>query len=77
MGFCVAGAALFRGQNLLSAVTVNAACAIDRGGKIGLLRQGLMADIVLWDIGDYRVLPYHYGINPVRNVIKRGKIVID
>ncbi|RKX21201.1 MAG: imidazolonepropionase [Candidatus Zixiibacteriota bacterium] len=59
----------------ISAVTVNAACAIDRGGKIGMLTPGLVADIVLWKISDYRELPYHYGVNSVQKVIKRGKIV--
>jgi len=60
----------------LSAVTVNAACAVDRGGKIGQLIEGLPADIVLWDMADYRELPYHYGVNLAKNVIKRGKIVV-
>lgn len=61
----------------ISAVTVNAACAVDRGGKIGMLKPGLVADIVVWKINDYRELPYHYGVNSVHKVIKRGKIVVD
>ena len=60
----------------ISAVTVNAACAVDRGGEIGMLQTGLVADIVLWKINDYRELPYHYGVNSVQKVIKRGKIVV-
>ncbi|MCX6827437.1 MAG: amidohydrolase family protein, partial [candidate division Zixibacteria bacterium] len=60
----------------ISAVTVNAACAIARGGEIGFLRVGLPADMVLWNMKDYRELPYHYGVNLVRKVIKRGKVVI-
>jgi imidazolonepropionase len=61
---------------ILSAVTINAACAIDRGGKIGQLLAGMPADIVLWDISDYRELPYHYAVNLVGKVIKRGKEII-
>ncbi len=61
----------------LSAVTVNAACALDRGGKIGQLIPGLPADVVVWDMEDYRELPYHYGVNLVKKVIKRGKMVLD
>ena len=61
----------------LSAVTVNAACALDRGGKIGQLKAGFPADIVLWNMSDYRELPYHYGVNLVDKVIKRGKIVSE
>jgi imidazolonepropionase len=60
----------------ISAVTVNAACAIDRSGKIGQLIPGLPADITIWQMQDYRELPYHYGVNLVQTVIKRGKAVI-
>ena len=34
-----------------------------------------MADLVIWDMQDYRELPYHCGVNLVQLVIKRGKIV--
>jgi imidazolonepropionase len=60
----------------LSAVTVNAACAIDQGERLGRLEPGLAADIVMWDMSDYRELPYHYGVNLVETVIKKGKVVI-
>jgi imidazolonepropionase len=60
----------------LSAVTVNAACAIDQGGRLGRLEPGLQADMVIWDMQDYRELPYHYGVNLARTVIKKGKVVI-
>ncbi len=59
-----------------SAITVNAACAIDRAGQLGQLKPGLPADIVIWDMNDYRELPYHYAVNLVRKVIKQGKVVI-
>jgi len=59
----------------ISAVTVNAACAIGRGDRLGQLRVGRTADIVLWNMLDYRELPYHYGVNLVNRVIKRGKVV--
>jgi imidazolonepropionase len=61
----------------LAAVTVNAACAVDRAGKIGQLQPGLPADLVIWDMADYRELPYHYGVNLVKTVIKRGKVVVN
>ncbi len=61
----------------ISAITVNAACAIDRGGKIGRLLPGFPADIVLWNMKDFREMPYHYGVNLVDKVIKQGKIVYE
>jgi imidazolonepropionase len=59
----------------LSAVTVNAAVAVDRADKIGQLAVGKRADIVVWDMADYRELPYHYGVNLASRVFKRGKLV--
>ena len=59
----------------ISAITVNAACAINRGGKIGQLVEGHKADIVVWEMDDYRELPYHYAVNLAKKVIKSGKLV--
>jgi len=59
----------------LSAVTVNAAYALDRAGQIGQLKVGLPADLVIWEMTDYRELPYHYAVNLVSAVIKKGKPV--
>ena len=61
----------------LSAVTVNAACALDRVGAIGQLAAGMQADLAVWDMADYRELPYHYGVNLVSKVIKKGKVVVN
>ena len=60
----------------LSAVTVNAAYAIDRTGQIGQLKTGMKADLVIWDMEDYREMPYHYGVNLVSKVVKGGKVVV-
>jgi imidazolonepropionase len=60
----------------ISAMTVNAAAAVDRAGRIGQLIPGRQADIVIWDMADYRELPYHYGVNLATRVIKRGKVVV-
>ncbi|UCC44390.1 MAG: imidazolonepropionase [Candidatus Zixiibacteriota bacterium] len=61
----------------LSAVTVNAAVSIGRAGRIGQLQPGMQADLVIWDMKDYRELPYHYAVNLAVKVIKRGKPVTD
>lgn len=60
----------------ISAVTVNAAVSINREKTIGQIVSGKQADIVLWDMADYRELPYHYGVNLVTKVIKKGKLVV-
>lgn len=72
-------AALYLGMSAaeaISAVTVNAACAVGRTSLLGMLKSGLQADIVLWNMNDYREMPYHYGVNLAEKVIKRGKIAI-
>jgi len=61
----------------ISAMTVNAACAVGREKSAGRLERGLPADIVIWDMADYRELPYHYAVNLVTHVIKAGKLVVE
>jgi len=60
----------------LSAITVNAACAIGRQNKLGRLEPGMQADLVIWNMQDYREMPYHYAVNLVNQVIKKGKQVL-
>lgn len=60
----------------LTAATVNAAYAANRAGRIGVLAEGRQADLVIWDMADYRELPYHYGVNLARTVVKKGRVVI-
>jgi imidazolonepropionase len=59
----------------LTAVTINAACAIGMDGVIGSLTPGKQADFVIWDADNYHMIPYHMGANLVRTVIKRGQII--
>jgi len=61
----------------LSAVTVNSAYALNRTSTVGQLQPGMLADLIIWDMNDYRELPYHYGVNLVDIVFKRGKQVVN
>ncbi len=60
----------------LTAITVNAACAIGAQDKIGRLEPGRQADMVIWNMQDYREMPYHYAVNLVGQVIKKGNPVL-
>jgi len=40
--------------------------------EIGSLEAGKQADLVILDIPDYRHLSYHFGVNHVWKVIKKG-----
>ena len=60
----------------ICAATYNAACALERGEMIGSIEPGKQADLLVLDIPNYRYLPYHFGVNYVKTVIKKGKIVV-
>jgi imidazolonepropionase len=64
-------------EEAISAATINAACALRRGDKVGSLDPGKAADLLILDTGDYRDLAYHFGQNLVAATIKRGKLVYE
>jgi imidazolonepropionase len=62
-------------EEALTAATLNAACCLGLGDRIGSIEVGKDADLVLLDAPNLLHLAYHYGVNPVSTVIKRGKVV--
>jgi imidazolonepropionase len=62
---------------VLAAATINAAHAIRRAHEIGSIEQGKKADITIFDVPNYMVLQYRYGVNHVHTVIKAGVKVVD
>jgi len=63
-------------EESINAVTLNAAYAVDRHNEIGSLETGKKMDLILCDAPNYPFLVYHFGINPVKHVIKNGKWVV-
>jgi imidazolonepropionase len=61
----------------VAAATINAAHALGAGSRAGSLEPGKQADILILETGDYRALPWEFGINLVRTVIKAGEVVYD
>lgn len=61
----------------LVAATVNAAAALRAEDVVGGLTPGRQCDLVLWEVDDYRAIPYHYGVNLVAAVVKRGSAVVS
>jgi imidazolonepropionase len=59
---------------VLMASTVNAAYSLGLRDR-GILQPGYLADIVVWDVPNYRWLSYELGRNKVSLVIKRGNIL--
>ena len=62
-------------EEVLTAVTINPACAIGRGGQAGTLEVGKQGDLVIWDAPDMEMLCYRFGSNLARQVIKKGERV--
>jgi imidazolonepropionase len=59
---------------ILTAVTLNAACAINRGTAKGTIEPNKDADLVIWNCSDLDFLFYRFGNNQVGKVIKGGRI---
>ena len=62
-------------EEILTAVTINAACSCGLEEKIGTLEVGKQADIVIWNAPDMEMLVYRFGSNLAKTVIKRGEVV--
>ncbi len=61
-------------EEVLTAVTLNAAAAIGMAGRIGSIEPGKDADLVIWEAPDLDYLLYRYGNNMASIVVKGGKV---
>ena len=59
-------------KEVLTSVTLNAACGINRADSIGTIEIGKNADIVIWNSPDLDFLFYAYGNNKVYKTILGG-----
>ena len=62
-------------EEILCAITVNAAHVLGRAGRKGRLAPGYDADLVLLDAPDWRYLAYHLGGRVVARTIVAGRSV--
>ena len=63
-------------EEAINAVTANAAFALRRHEKVGSIEVGKKMDLLLCDVPDYPSLVYQLGVNPIRHVIKNGRVVV-
>lgn len=64
-------------EEVFQAVTVNAAKAINRESTLGSLEVGKQADFCVLDVSTPAEFFYHFGVNHVREVFKKGKQVVS
>ena len=62
-------------EEVITALTINGAAAVDRADTIGSLEPGKKADIVFLKFPSIHYMPYHTTINLVETVIKNGETV--
>jgi imidazolonepropionase len=61
----------------IAAATINAAYSLLRDHKIGSLEAGKQADIAIFDVDDYREIPYYFGVNKCWMTLKKGQPVFQ
>ena len=64
-------------EEAVTAMTINAAAAIDRAATIGSIDVGKHGDLVVLENPSYKFIPYHLGISTVDKVIKKGNLVFN
>ena len=62
-------------EEIITALTINAASALSRQDSIGSIEAGKKADIIILEFPSIHFLPYHAGVNIVETVIKNGIVV--
>lgn len=62
-------------EEVITALTINGAAAVDRADRVGSIEAGKQADIIFLKFPSISYMPYHTTINLVETVIKNGKTV--
>jgi len=59
----------------LTAATINAAHAIGEADRAGSIEVGKQADVLILDCPSHKFIPYHFGVNLVERVVKKGVVI--
>jgi imidazolonepropionase len=59
----------------ICAATINAAYALRRDARIGSIEAGKLADLAVFEVEDYREIPYYFGMNLCWMTVKSGEVV--
>lgn len=62
-------------EEAVTAATINGAAALEMADRKGALVPGMDADMILWDLDDYRGIAYHMAVPDIDEVIVRGQLV--
>lgn len=59
----------------ISAATINTAYSLGRHRRIGSIEKGKQADLAVFEVADYREIPYYFGMNTCWMTTKRGEVI--
>ncbi len=63
-------------EEVIRAITIEAAAALALDDQVGSLEVGKKADILILEDARHAQIPYRYGMNPVWRVFKEGRLVV-
>ena len=63
-------------NEIINAVTVNAAASLGISDRTGSIEPGKQADLLIFDMPSYEHLIYHFGSNMMESVIKNGELIL-
>ncbi len=61
----------------IAAATINTAYSLRREKQIGSIETGKQADLAVFDVEDYREIPYYFGVNKCWMTLKKGRPVFQ
>jgi len=64
-------------EEVIRAITIEAAAALALDDEVGSLEVGKKADFLILEETRYAEVPYRYGMNPVWRVYKEGRLVVE
>jgi imidazolonepropionase len=64
-------------EEIINAVTINAAKALNREQNIGSIEIGKQADFAIFDVSDYSEIIYNVGRNLISSTVKDGEIIFQ
>jgi imidazolonepropionase len=59
----------------ITAATINGAAAVRRADRLGSIEPGKQADFAVYDVNDYREIPYYAAVNFCIATFKRGILI--
>lgn len=62
-------------EEIINAVTINPAHSLFIHYKVGSIEEGKQADLLVFDFPSFKDLLYHFAVNQLESVFKKGKLI--